>query len=287
MYKIIGADGLAYGPVSAEQIRRWISEGRVHAQTPAQADGAAEWKTLAAFPEFESVLADKASSSPGTAPGGAPSGPPPPNASEGARLANGILAREYPVEVWRCLERAWNFFLSDFWTLLGINAVIWLLVWFSHGTAAGLILTGPLLAGLYWYCLKRIRGRRAVFEDAFSGFTIDFVQTMLAGLVTSVLIGVGLALCVAPGIYLLVAWAFALPLVMDQRLPFWDAMEVSRKVITRRWWSFFGLLLLSLLMNLAGALLCCVGMFVTLPITTLAWLYAYEDIFGALPSKTA
>ncbi|HEX4644056.1 MAG TPA: DUF4339 domain-containing protein [Verrucomicrobiae bacterium] len=52
MYKIIGADQKEYGPVSAEQMRQWIAEGRVNAQTQVQSEGGAEWKPLAAYPEF-------------------------------------------------------------------------------------------------------------------------------------------------------------------------------------------------------------------------------------------
>jgi hypothetical protein len=52
VYKIIGADGGIYGPVSAEQLRRWVAEGRANAQTQTLADGAAEWKPLGALPEF-------------------------------------------------------------------------------------------------------------------------------------------------------------------------------------------------------------------------------------------
>lgn len=52
MYKIIGADQKEYGPVSAEQLRQWIAEGRVNAQTRIQAEGSAEWKPLSAYPEF-------------------------------------------------------------------------------------------------------------------------------------------------------------------------------------------------------------------------------------------
>ena len=36
MYEIIGADGKEYGPISFEQIRQWIAEGRVNAQTRVQ-----------------------------------------------------------------------------------------------------------------------------------------------------------------------------------------------------------------------------------------------------------
>lgn len=52
MYKILGVDGRQYGPVNADQIRRWIAEGRANAQTQTLAEGATEWKPLSAVPEF-------------------------------------------------------------------------------------------------------------------------------------------------------------------------------------------------------------------------------------------
>jgi TM2 domain-containing membrane protein YozV len=52
MYKIIGADGREYGPITAEQLRQWISEGRANGWTKVQTEGTTEWKTLADFPEF-------------------------------------------------------------------------------------------------------------------------------------------------------------------------------------------------------------------------------------------
>jgi TM2 domain-containing membrane protein YozV len=55
MYKIIGADGQQYGPVSGDQIRRWIAENRVRADTLAQAEGSPDWKPIRSFPEFADV----------------------------------------------------------------------------------------------------------------------------------------------------------------------------------------------------------------------------------------
>ncbi len=52
MYKMIGADGREYGPVSAEQLRHWTAEGRVTAQTLVQPEGSTEWKALANYPEL-------------------------------------------------------------------------------------------------------------------------------------------------------------------------------------------------------------------------------------------
>jgi TM2 domain-containing membrane protein YozV len=66
MYKIIGKDGQQYGPVTAEQLRVWITENRANVQTLAQAEGSAEWKPLSAFAEFAADL--KAAPPSGTAP---------------------------------------------------------------------------------------------------------------------------------------------------------------------------------------------------------------------------
>ena len=52
MYKIIGADQKEYGPVTAEQLRQWLAEGRVSAQTQVLPEGATEWKALGDLPEF-------------------------------------------------------------------------------------------------------------------------------------------------------------------------------------------------------------------------------------------
>jgi TM2 domain-containing membrane protein YozV len=56
MYTIVGTDGRQYGPVGAADIRRWISENRVNAQTLVQREGALEWKPLYTIPEFASEL---------------------------------------------------------------------------------------------------------------------------------------------------------------------------------------------------------------------------------------
>ena len=52
MYKIIGADGKEYGPVSAEQLRQWLTEGRVNQQTRVLAEGSTDWKAFGEVAEL-------------------------------------------------------------------------------------------------------------------------------------------------------------------------------------------------------------------------------------------
>jgi prepilin-type processing-associated H-X9-DG protein len=64
MFKLLGSDQKEYGPVSADQIRQWITQGRANAKSKLQAAGSTDWKPLAEFPEFADALR------PGTAPAG-------------------------------------------------------------------------------------------------------------------------------------------------------------------------------------------------------------------------
>ena len=92
---------------------------------------------------------------------------------------------------------------------------------------------------------------------------------------------------ILPGINLLVAWIFTFPLIVDKRLDFWPAMKLSRKIISKHWWKFFGFLIVLVLINLAGFLVFFVGIFITFPVTFAALTYAYEDITGAVKSPSA
>ena len=60
MYRIIGGDQKEYGPVTAEQLRQWITEGRLSGQSLVQAEGDGEWKPLSTFPEFADALRPQA-----------------------------------------------------------------------------------------------------------------------------------------------------------------------------------------------------------------------------------
>lgn len=75
MYKIIGADGQQYGPVNLEQIRRWLTENRVRADTLVQAEGSTEWKPLSSYPEFAAELKSAPPTIGPIAPPPAPSNP--------------------------------------------------------------------------------------------------------------------------------------------------------------------------------------------------------------------
>lgn len=63
-YTIIGGDQKEYGPVTEGQLRQWIADNRVNAQTRVKVEGATEWKSLSEIPEFAAALKSSASPPP-------------------------------------------------------------------------------------------------------------------------------------------------------------------------------------------------------------------------------
>ena len=236
--------------------------------------------------------------------GGSGSPPPPPfNAAPGAPSPvpplnpESLLARDYQLGIRYSIGRGWDLVKGNFWPCVGITALVLILL---HAAVAALdgvssggggdisvkfglfesLLTGPMLGGLAYYFLKQVRRERATVETAFSGFSHRFLQLFLANVIMDLLIAIGLFCLVLPGIYLIVAWIFTLPLVIDKGLDFWPAMELSRKMVHKHWWKVMFLMVALLGVVILGFLACGVGIFIGVPVALAAYMFAYEDIFG-------
>ncbi len=301
-YLIIGGDQKEYGPITGPDVRKWIAEGRLNAHSRVKAESDAEWRPLSAFPEFADALA---------APAPAPTTPPPlrdPSA--------GWPEHDYDLDIGSCISRSWELVKTNFWPVVGVTTLVMLIVVavnqffglftrsainsiiLQHRVTPGeililfltIIVSGPIytifMAGLFKYYLKLIRGEGAGVGDAFSGFGASIGQLILLSLVLNVLTLVGYLLCLVPGIYLAVAWFFSIPLVIDRQMNFWEAMELSRKMVSKHWFLVFAFLLVYGLLSMAGLIACCVGIFVTMAIGLGALMYAYETIFSATGAKT-
>ncbi|MEM6714753.1 MAG: hypothetical protein AAF827_01390 [Cyanobacteria bacterium P01_D01_bin.6] len=143
----------------------------------------------------------------------------------------------------------------------------------------GNILLNLLIPGIYMVAFQIARNRPTAFGDFFQGFNRALPILVLA-LVSGLLVVVASLCLILPGIYLAVSYMFSLPLLLDKNLDFWPAMETSRKLITKKWFSFFGFAIVLGLINIGGLLLIGIGFFVTFPLTICATVAAYEDIVG-------
>jgi len=143
----------------------------------------------------------------------------------------------------------------------------------------------PLAAGFLVVHGRLLTGQPVEFGHFFAGFQSHrLLPLILLGVVSQVLITLGLLLLILPGVYLAVAYMFATLFLLDRGRDFWPALEESRRAVTPRWFSFFVFSLLLVLVNMAGLLCLGVGLAVSLPVTYGALTACYARLFGLSPT---
>jgi hypothetical protein len=181
--------------------------------------------------------------------------------------------------------------MNEFGPLFGVTALMLLLTTtvlyaasrvnlYTGSYLFNALVQTPLMAGLFCFYLKKIRGEIASVEDLFAGYRMAFMPLLLAALIKGILIGLGALFCILPGLFLSLIWAFTTPLIIDKRLEFWPAMETSRQVVMQNVFPFLLLFLLSAGIFLSGILACGIGFIFTAPLSLLVIAYAYNDLFG-------
>jgi hypothetical protein len=308
MYKIIGGDGNEYGPIDVASLRQWIQEGRLNAQSQVKPEGAADWQALGTLPEFATALSQQP---PPTFSAPPPTGPVPVAAGDyeldlAACIAGG----------WNLLKENFGLLfgatLVYFVCLLALAMLGAIPIIGMVFSLVSMVIGGPLLAGRFFIFIQVNRRQPTAVGDLFIGFQTNFGQLFLGQFITSLLAGLCLApagivaaltvlpaivqqrepsigalvacgvaalIGLIPMIFLSINWMFTLPLIVDRRLDFWTAMTTSWRQVMRHWWSLFGLVLVAGLLNVAGMLLCGVGVLFSMPIVLGAIILAYEVLF--------
>lgn len=138
--------------------------------------------------------------------------------------------------------------------------------------------TLPIAMGLFAISLERASGGETLNDRLFA-FYPWATRLLLAAVLMTLLIFVGYVLLIVPGIYLSVAYLFALPLLVQEQMGIVEALEASRKALTHCWFNVFGLLLALALINGLAAVPLGIGLVWSVPLTVVSIGLAYKKIF--------
>lgn len=216
----------------------------------------------------------------GNQPPGAPPPPPPgytprppgyaPPPAPGAGSGN--------LDLGQVLNEAWELFTRDATAYVVATLIHLAIIIVTCGL--GILVFGPLIAGLVIMGFKARKGEPISYNDALAGFKV-FGPTFVVSLIMGIGVLLGMVLCVLPGIYLAIAWAFALPLVIDKKMEAWPAMQLSMQKVNE---NFVPVLIVVLVLGVINSLGSSVvlGLLVTQPLYVLGVNVAYEKLFGPL-----
>ena len=151
-------------------------------------------------------------------------------------------------------------------------------VWQVFGVAYLLLVLPVISFGADLLNLRAIRDEKIDFQEMFSGFKKNYLNIILANLLTFAIVGLGIAFLIVPGIILAVRLAFVPYLVMDKNLEPVAAVEKSWNMTKGHGWTIFGMALLTIPIFIAGLLALFVGV-----IFALIWISAaFAAIYHAV-----
>ncbi|MCK0190855.1 DUF975 family protein [Arenibacter sp. F20364] len=129
-----------------------------------------------------------------------------------------------------------------------------------------------ILAAVYWLLvfsvvkyggnlmyLRAIRNEKFEISEMFDGFKKNYINIILANLLTFAIIGLGFVLLIVPGIILACRLAFVSYLVMDKNMEPVAAIEKSWEMTKGHGWQIFGMGLLVIPIVIGGLLCFIVG----------------------------
>lgn len=195
-----------------------------------------------------------------------------------------LRTQGYEVNISGYISEAFAIFKKDAGSFIGYT-----LVFIAISVGLGLIpiigqiasaIISPALVIGYAVVSQRIRkGEAYGFNNFFDGFQKVF-PLFLGQFVSGILVVIGMVLLIIPGIYLAVGYVFVTLFIWFTKEDFWESMELSRKLVTKKWFSFFGFVIVLGLINILGAIALGVGLLVSVPVTIIAIYLAFSDIVG-------
>lgn len=170
--------------------------------------------------------------------------------------------------------------LVNNWTngLLGTLIYVAIMAAASCTYVGELILTGPLTFGYVLFIGCLIDTKTTNLNLLFRGFD-RFVETLIAGLLVSLAVSVGLAFLIVPGLILSCGFGMTFYIMADDaNISGLDAMKMSWNMMNGHKWNFFCLQLRFFGWALLCILTCGVGLLWLMPYTTAANLNFYRQL---------
>ncbi len=153
------------------------------------------------------------------------------------------------------------------------------LVWYSYIKTVALVFIGFMaVSGLMYFGVERSRHNFVSWKMVFSGLPRVF-SLFVAFCLMGALIAFGLVLFVIPGVYLLVGYSMTMSLIIDKKFGPIAAMRMSRKTIDKIWWKAFGILFITLLFIIVGAIPVGIGLAWALPLNVVVMGILYNYLF--------
>ncbi len=190
------------------------------------------------------------------------------------------ISHSSEINIGKWINEGWDFVMAHFAEFLILSLLYSIIIILASSTILiKFLFAGPLKVGIFFIIFNRMRGKSFNIGDIVTGFNY-FIPAVLADILITVFAAFGYFFLIIPGIIISAVYMFTFPLILEKKMDFWQAMETSRKVVSKNLFELSVFMLVLHVFLLIGVILLFVGVLVAVPIVFAAIAAAYRDIFG-------
>lgn len=139
--------------------------------------------------------------------------------------------------------------------------------------------------GLVTITLKVFNNQKPVLNDFVANINLTW-NYFLGGLVYMLIVLGGLILLIVPGIMWAMSYQMFGYFIIDKKMKPMEALRESRKITKGSRWNLFFFCILAGLINILGAIVFGIGLFATVPMTSMASVWVYKKLLNKKSEET-
>ncbi|RKY89738.1 hypothetical protein DRQ09_00810 [candidate division KSB1 bacterium] len=194
------------------------------------------------------------------------------------------LKEHYEVNIGKWIEKGWKIFWADIYNFIILSLIYSAILLIVGGLTAGvglLFIWGPLNIGFFYIIINNIKNKKKRFDfsELAKGFDY-YISSVLANILILAFLLIGFAFCIIPGIVILAFYLFVYIFIFEHNMDFWEAMEASRKIVSKHIFEFSVFALIHLILYFIGTMFCFIGIIPIISLVNCTIVVAYDELIG-------
>jgi len=144
--------------------------------------------------------------------------------------------------------------------------------------AYGIFIAGPIGMSTSWVFLKAVRREKIEIKDMFAVFERNYWNAVIAGLVMTIIIVIGIFMLIVPGIIIACRLAFVPYLVIDRKMEAMEALKASWVMTKGHGWTIFLMGFLAFFIIIAGLIVLIFGVIISAMWISAAFAVLYHSV---------
>lgn len=198
------------------------------------------------------------------------------------------------LDIAEAFRAGWRGFVANIVPLIVVALVVWVVtgavnLWANQTAGLAQFLWGLVsfflgqIVAIAWIALAlAIIDGREITTDTLLPRGGTLISYIIASLLFSLMVGIGLVLLVIPGIIVAVVFGLYGWALVDKGLDPIEALRQSSRITSGNRWQLFAFVVAAIALNIVGVLLLVIGVLVTSAVTLIAAAHVYRQLDGSL-----